>query len=325
MSSEERTLPTWLENSPVLNEIWLDSSLIPHFVNHCYAFSSPVKIAKALGLRGDEYNHFLSDFNNLESHIRSIYDFVKLELAGQLNINAINRAKESSTGLAMFNKIEQEKKINELKAELMPSLETKDDIFLRGKINDELSYYSQLQEFIFNGKPMDAIPATLQAYWSKLNIVHDIISSFEFRAKGRKYATSIICKKFGCSEQYAYRIVHEATQFFCINEDKSQWYKRLLDDLEKIKALAWQSNDFKVFVEAVKEQRNLLDQMKDNDDIPPEVFEARTIITSHDPTLFNIKPVSRKELKARVMKYKLSKEEKKMILKDIDYSDESDT
>jgi hypothetical protein len=174
---------------------------------------------------------------------------------------------------------------------------------------------------MMNASPSEIIPVVLQEYWNKLNIVNDLLASFEFRAKGRKYIMNIIRHKFGCSEQYAYRIINETISFFNINEEKSSVIRRLIDDLEKIKAVAWHQGDSPSFINALKEQVRLAEMIKDSSELPPEIYEGRLIITSHNPEEFGIKPADRNALKARIKRWKLSSDEKQKLLNEIDVYD----
>jgi hypothetical protein len=325
MSSEETTLPVWLENSEHVKDIsWLHKEQIIMLIQFATAWRTPDKIAKALGLSGENYLRFLNELNDSNSSLRAIVDFARLKNAGEINANAALRAKESSSGLKAYNELIDKEKINELKEAIVPSIDTEERVVYKNAVHDELSMFTELQDFFLNATETDNIPEKLKEYWQKLNIVHDILSSFQFRSRGRKYCMRIIQKKLGCKERYAYRLINESIQFFNIQESKTSWYNRLLEDLDKIKSICWSTNNFQVFIDAIQTQTKILHDMKDHQDIPPEVYKERVIITSHNPEEFGISSVDRKELMKMIKNWKITKEEKLKLKQEISIEEDNE-
>lgn len=321
MSSEKPTSFQWLQSTGKLNDISLLSPFeLEMLINqYCIAWESHYKIATALGLEKERLNAFLKEMGNPSSPIRIAVDLAKLKYHGEMRAGAAKRAKESVMGLKAYNELITKEKTDQLRDVIFPEIIPESKNLFRGDAKNELSLFGELQDFFLNAKPSDDVPVVLQEYWTKLNIVDDLLRSFEYRARGRKYIMNIIRQKLSCSEQYAYRIINEATQFFNINENKNTLLNRLFEDLEKIKAIAIASQKDDTFIAAVQQQKEIVKLMTDSTDIPPELYEGRVIITSHDPKEFGIAPVDRGELSAMIKKWKLDKNLEQKLLKEIDY------
>jgi len=318
MSSEKPTLPQWLVEANVRDNIFLTDDQILKLIRFSVIWFTPAKLSKCIGLDSDNHKRFIKEFNDNDSIIRKIVDFARLKNESEINANAAARAKESATGLKMFRDIQLNNEIEEMKQCMIPVINTADkDIMEVKDVRKEISYFQELQDWIMNGNDADKIPDVLKNYWSKLNFIYDLISSFEFRAKGRNYIAKLIMNKYGCSDKRAYLLINEAIQFFNFNQPKDQWYNRLLEDLEKIKAIAWKQNDKAAFIDAVKEQTKINALRKDTQDIPPEIFEARVLITSHNPEDFGIPKVPRKEIVRKIKSWKLKKEDELRLLQEI--------
>lgn len=318
MSSEEITLPQWLIEADVREQIWLSDEQIAALIRFSVIWYTPGQLSKCLGLDSENSKQFIKEFNDNDSVLRKIIDFARLKNESEIQANAADRAKESATGFKMFKDIQLNNEVEELKQALIPVInDTDKDIMTIKDVKKEISYFQDLQDYIMNGKDTESIPNVLKEYWSKLNFIYDLISSFEFRAKGRNYIAKLIMNKYNCSDKRAYLLINEAIQFFNFNQPKDQWYNRLLEDLEKIKAIAWKQNDKTAFIDAIKEQTKINALRKDNSDIPPEIFEGRVIITSHNPSDFGIEPVNRNDMIEKIKKWKLKKEDEQRLLKEI--------
>lgn len=315
--NKENPLISFLAEHGLLNDIWLNKDELDALIVFAPIWHSPDKIAKCVGVSGERYSLFIKEMHDPLSPIRQIVDFVRLKESAEIKANAILRAKESAAGERAFKLIEDEEKIKSVRANLLPDLDGPVPDLLRGDARKELAYFSDLQNFFENGNADQPIPDYLLPYWNKLNITIDLLNSFKYRAKGRKYIMKVLRKKFDCSEQYAYKIINDAAYFFNINEDKNILFRRLYEDLEKIKVIAWEKNDDKTFVDAVKQQKDIVIAMRDSSDIPQELYEGRVIITSHNPEDFGIAPVDREALAAKIKKYKISKLEKQKLLNEI--------
>lgn len=322
MNSDIETLYQCLQEDNALEKCWLSPDETKALIKFCTIWDTPYKIAISVGLSKDKLNKFLKEYNDNFSTIRNIVDLARLKQSAEIRANAAIRAKESVSGEKAFRELMESDKVADLRKALVPVLEDPEvphnipqDFF------NERTHFAELQAFFENGTLEDNIPDRLIQYWNKLNLTVDMLKSFQARAQGTRYIIKVLMKKLGCSESYAYRIMREAQYFFNVQEDKSLIYSRLLEDLEKVKCIAWEKGDDKTFTEAIKVQHDIAKSMRDNKDIPQEVFEGRVIITSHDPQEFGIEPVSRTELAGKIKKFKISSQEKQRLLNEINATD----
>lgn len=278
-------------------------------------YYSPKKLAKLVGIDRSLIDSFEAEYNNPKSNIYAIVEFARLKTEADINLAASTAAKKDSTKIKDLNRIVKNEARKELKKKLIPGFDP--DAPKRGRLKYHPEYFQMIQDYVLKGGNIEAMPPHLKDHWERLKIVRDISNNLEVRAMGTSHIINMICASAECSESAAYALQREATSFFNISEPKNMWFERLLRDLDMIKLIALEDDNYDVFIKAVQMQYNINKDKKDALDIPSEFYEGRyMLISSHKPEDFGIAPVDREKLLAKIESWNLTKEEKEKVKKD---------
>lgn len=316
------------ENNGYLQRLTLSLSedQIEHLKQFSIVIYSHKRLGEALGLMGNELNQFITLCTTPESEIYNIIKKAKLQTEAAINYELSQSAKVSSSAYKDYIKALDREKAEAIKEELFPGYAEfkKAPKSIRDSWEYRSSYYDQLEQWIMSGKSTDILPPQLKEYWQRLKIVRDISNDFQARAKGNEYIINLIRETVGCSESHAYVLLREASTFFNISEPKSVWHHRLLLDLDRVKTIAFASNKYDEVLKAIELQSKILKEIKDEKEFPAELFEGKTLITSHNPEDFGLKPIDRDALFDRIKKWKLTAEERKRIIIDAGIDDKDE-
>lgn len=279
---------------------------------------SPKKLGQTLGLHDDELKHFIILCKNPDSDIYKAILTARLKDDAEIKVSLLGAAKASSGAAKDLRKIQREEKLEAARDEIFPGMA--EFINQRHTLKESYAYnsrhYEALQEWILSGKPMETASEQLQEYWKRLKIVRDISSDFRSRARGNEYMVNLVRQSVGCSESHAYVLIREAASFFTISEPKTVWYNRMLSNLDKLFYLAMADNQIELAMNIIGRAESIVGKIQDSTDLPPELYEGRTIITSHKPEDFGLEPVDRNKLKLMINRWKIEKEQKEKLLLD---------
>lgn len=288
---------------------------LEEFAPHWY---SPKKLAQLIGLSVEDFKQFTFECGNPDSEICQIITTARLKQDTEIKASLAGSAKASSGVAKDLRKIQREEKLEAARDEVFPGMA--EFIKQRHTLKDSYAYnsrhYEALQEWILSGKPMESASEQLQEYWKRLKIVRDISNDFRARARGNEYTVNLVRNSVGCSESHAYVLIREAASFFTISEPKTVWYNRMLSNLDKLFYLAMADNQIELAMNILARQESIVGKIQDSTDLPPELYEGRTIITSHKPEDFGLEPVDRNKLQIMINRWKLEKEQKEKLLLD---------
>jgi hypothetical protein len=261
---------------------------------------------------------FIVECNNPDSDIARKINERRLFSKAELNVSLMDAAKASSASAKDFKKAMDQEKLETMMQDILPGFEEFKK--QRGTLKSysyHAGHYQMLQDWILTGKPLENASESVQEYWKRLKIVRDIANDFRARAHGNDYIINLVREAVGCSESHAYVLVREAASFFSISEPKIVWYNRLLANLDKLFYLAV-AEDRELAMKIIEKQFNIVKEIQDSTELPAELYEGRTIITSHKPEDFGMEPISREKLLGMMYKWKLDKEQKERLMLDAD-------
>jgi hypothetical protein len=278
---------------------------ISNFASIGYNFA---QIAKIFCIDGGEFLQMMQE----DPEIEQAFDRGVLQADAEIRLNLLSSAKSSITAAQEFKKMIRDSKNREM-LQSLDSLSTASDPphALQRTYNDSLEHYHTLQEFLSSNPSSSPLPENLQEYWFRLNTAHDLFRSFHIRSRGRKFIVGILRKKFpDISEATAYRYISEAINFFNVNMSKDDWRNVLCDDLDKVKAAAWEMGNLDLVIKAVKEQANIQAAAPDQKDIPLDLLQQKIIIVSNNPEDFGLEQVSKKKLWDMIRNFDIDENER---------------
>jgi len=279
---------------------------------------SPKKLGQTLGLHDDELKIFIFDCANPDSEIYKAILTARLKSEAEIKVSLTSSAKSSSGVAKDLRKIMHDEQMDNAREEIFPGMA--EFLQMRRSLKDSYSYnsahYEAHRNWILSGKPLETASEQLLEYWKRLKIVLDISNDFRARARGNEYRINLVRQSVGCSESHAYVLIREAANFFTISEPKTTWYNRLLANLDKLFYLAIADGNLELATTLIGRQESIVSKLQDSTDLPPELYEGRTIITSHKPEDFGLEPIDRDKLQTMIHRWKLDKEQKEKLLRD---------
>jgi hypothetical protein len=284
----------------------------------------PRKIGITLGIPSRLIKWFVSEMHTEGTTLNFRYLKGKYLTEANARKNLTESSKGSFTAFKEMRELEKETEVEELKRnlEIGYSQSEEPQLALQAQYKDSIDNYLALKEFIAKGSS-DNLPAYLQEYWIRLSCVHDLISNFDNRAKGRKYVVRQLRLKYpDVTENTAYRMINEAVSFFNTDLDKSHWRNILTEALDKVIAVSWKLNRMDWIIKAIREQAEIQGlKIPDADPIPEDLLGQKTIIINSDLKLLGFEPVDPKDLLARIRKYNISKADKTKLARDAGIED----